>query len=143
MTAAMQSYARRTHIAIDSLMFRTEIRPYHQEEVTEGPVDGVNIHGLFIEGCRCDIKKGCLEESDPKVLFVEMPVIWLEPVQIDLYEPEGTFYQCPLYKTSTRRGTLSTTGHSTNFVMFLAIKTTMDPEHWVRRGVAMLCQLDD
>ncbi len=28
MTAAMQSYARRTRIAIDSLMFRAEIRPY-------------------------------------------------------------------------------------------------------------------
>ena len=111
--------------------------------MTEGPVDGVNIHGLFIEGCKCDTKSGILDESDPKTLFVEMPVIWLEPVQIDLYDPEDTFYQCPLYKTSTRRGTLSTTGHSTNFVMYLAIKTKKDPEHWVRRGVAMLCQLDD
>jgi dynein heavy chain len=84
-----------------------------------------------------------LEESDPKILFVEMPVIWLEPVIIDQYNPKEIFYQCPLYKTSTRKGTLSTTGHSTNFVMFLGIKSHVDPEHWVRRGVAMLCQLDD
>ena len=77
MTAAMQSYARRTHIAIDSLMFRAEIRPYYQNEVTEEPTDGVNIHGLFMEGCKCNIKTGSLEESDPKILFVEMPVIWL------------------------------------------------------------------
>ena len=48
MTAAMQTYARRTHIAIDTLMFRAEIRPYFKEDVTESPTDGVNIHGLFI-----------------------------------------------------------------------------------------------
>lgn len=34
MTAAMQSYARRTHIAIDSLMFRAEIRPFFKDQVT-------------------------------------------------------------------------------------------------------------
>ncbi len=76
MTAAMQTYARRTRIAIDTLMFNSEIRPYFKEEVTEGPKDGVNVHGLFIQGCKCNMKTGFLEESDPTVLFTEMPVIW-------------------------------------------------------------------
>jgi dynein heavy chain len=76
MTSAMQSYARRTHIAIDSLMFRAEIKPYFKNEVTQEPVDGVNVHGLFIEGCKCNKNTGSLEESDPKLLFTEMPVIW-------------------------------------------------------------------
>ncbi len=64
------------------------------------------------------MEKGILDESNPKILFEELPVIWLEPVTIESYKPVNT-YKCPLYKTSTRYGVLSTTGHSTNFVMYM------------------------
>jgi dynein heavy chain len=54
-------------------------------------------------------------------------------------------YACPVYKTSDRRGMLSTTGHSTNFVMFviMPIAAGMTATHWVQRGVCMLTQLDE
>jgi dynein heavy chain len=51
---------------------------------------------------------------------------------------------CPLYKTSTRAGTLSTTGHSSNFVMSVSLPCVPGTQdHWLRRGVALLCMLDD
>jgi dynein heavy chain len=50
---------------------------------------------------------------------------------------------CPLYRTSERRGVLATTGHSSNFVFNCELPTILDPDHWVRRGVAMLLSLDD
>ena len=44
--------------------------------------------------------------------------IWLEPTLIkDKKEASEAIYNCPVYKTSARRGVLSTTGHSTNYVL--------------------------
>ena len=61
-------------------------------------------------------------ESMPRQLLAPMPSIWLKPVITAEYNP--TFvYNCPLYKTSIRAGTLSTTGHSTNFVVALPVPT--------------------
>lgn len=45
-----------------------------------------------------------------------LPMILLLP-EADRKAPESGIYNCPVYKVVSRRGTLSTTGHSTNFVM--------------------------
>lgn len=54
-------------------------------------------------------------------------------------------YKCPVYKTSVRAGTLSTTGQSTNYI--LAIDLNMAQmgiqEHWALRGTALISMLND
>jgi len=46
-----------------------------------------------------------------------------------------------LYKVLSRQGFLSTTGHSTNFVLFVELPTDLDDKVWVRAGVAMFLAL--
>lgn len=85
-----------------------------------------------------------MDESSPKVLFTPCPMLLLKPCRRNEIV-ERKVYNCPLYKVSSRRGTLSTTGHNSNFVMAikLPISPAHQPQHWIKRGVALLTQLDD
>jgi dynein heavy chain len=73
---------------------------------------------MFLEGARWDFKKHIINNPYPKELFSDLPMILLYPIE-DREPPVEGIYNCPLYKVESRRGTLSTTGHSTNFVMYM------------------------
>eukprot|EP00644_Phytophthora_capsici_P009072 jgi/Phyca11/526027/estExt2_fgenesh1_pm.C_PHYCAscaffold_60111 len=137
-TGTQQNYARKHKLPID--------------QVGYDMVDGAYVDGLFLEGARWDAIAHTLAESNPRELYVPLPVLHLLPKARDQIEPiedtdpKGTahVYLCPVYKTSKRQGTLSTTGHSTNFVMSVRLPMSEQhrQKHWIRRGVALLTQLD-
>ncbi len=68
--------------------------------------------------------------------------MWLIPKQSDDLS-DYQAYECPVYRTGDRRGMLSTTGHSTNFVMMIRMPSVKPAEHWIERGVCMLTMLND
>ena len=71
-----------------------------------------------------------------------MPIIWMVPRELSSFH-DFPHYVCPMYKTTERRGVLSTTGHSTNFVLDVRVPSGKDPAHWTKRGVALLTSLND
>ncbi|GAA6221830.1 dynein heavy chain 1, axonemal-like [Lates japonicus] len=141
LTGTLQNYARCYSASIDTIGFDFEVMVKSVSEMTEKPDAGCYIHGLFLEGARWDNGAGQLTESRPKELYTEMAVIWLIP-KPNRKPPTAGVYVCPIYKTLTRAGTLSTTGHSTNYVIAVELPTNHSQRHWIKRGVALICALD-
>jgi dynein heavy chain len=103
--------------------------------ITEKPEDGCIIHGMFLEGARWDSVKHIINHSKPKELFTDFPTMHLMPV-MDRQVPTENIYEIPVYKVVSRKGTLMTTGHSTNFVMMFELATKEHKDVWIRAGVA-------
>ena len=139
LTGVLQNYARKYKLPIDTVVFDFEAMPANHD-FTKKPDDGAYCTGMFIEGAKWSDEKMTLVESDPKVLFTEMPVFWFKPTTQDK-RADFPHYLCPIYRTAERRGVLATTGHSSNFVINLTVPSDKPQNHWIKRGVAGLLSL--
>lgn len=81
LTGAMQNYARKYSIAIDTLTFDFDVVHDVPEDGAgvKAPEDGIHVVGMYLEGCKWDPKERVLGESDPKVLYTKCPMIWFRP----------------------------------------------------------------
>ncbi|CBY14833.1 unnamed protein product [Oikopleura dioica] len=135
-TTLLQNFARSRSVSIDEVTFDFKMLAPHEPSV------GVMISGLFIVGASFDIGKQNLILNNGSIF--NFPEIWVKPVLKKELDQSGAFYECPVYKTKERRGVLSTTGHSTNFLMMLRIPISEEEKasSFVKRGVALLCSKD-
>jgi dynein heavy chain len=146
LTGTRQNFARKYTIPIDLVQWDFEVlTPDETHALTARAADGAYVTGMFLDGAGWSIERMSLCESKPKVLYMPMMTVLILPLHMDKKDRTKHVYRTPLYKTSERRGMLSTTGHSTNFVLMfeLPMQEKHDEKHWIKRGVAMLTQLDD
>lgn len=160
LTGTLQTHARKYDLPIDELKFnfvitsklidQADIKKYHDENGRDHdeiyanlqpPEDGVCVHGLFMDACRFNIQKMILEDQFFGEMNPPFPAMMLIPV-VNLPKND-TRYLAPLYKTSARAGTLSTTGHSTNFVVTVYVPTNKPQSYWILKGSALLTQVND
>lgn len=142
-TVVLQNYARKYKVAIDQVQLEYELMSQEASDIKQLPADGNYINGMFMQGSKWDCESKCVGEAQSKELYSEMPVIWLKPCLIEnATVSPGMIYRCPMYKTLLRAGTLSTTGHSTNYVVTVPLASKKSESYWTKRGVAMFCALD-
>ena len=140
-TGVMQNHARKYQLPIDTVTYGYGIQDEPVESVKEPPTDGAYVYGMYLEGARWDAEKQTLAESRAKELTTELPIVHLLPIA-NRKPPKDGFYECPIYKTLSRFGVLSTTGHSTNFVMTIEVPSDRPQAHWIKRGVAGFAALN-
>jgi dynein heavy chain len=170
LTGTLQNHARKYDYPIDQLNFRFSVLPHYRDQaqvdaqqeslgfgqVTESdkeqkdsvvlaelpsPENGVLVHGLFMDACRWDDDEMQLADSRPGEMNPMLPVMLMEPEMN--FSPDPGDYISPLYKTGLRAGTLSTTGHSTNFVVAVHLPSKQTQDYWISKGSALLCQLNE
>lgn len=105
--------------ALDSVVLQNLITRYNKEDVKESPNEGVYIHGLFLEGAGLDRRSGKLIESKPKVLYEQMPVIYIYAINTTAGK-DPKLYECPIYRKPQR------TMRSTLYQLISKLITTLD-----------------
>ena len=118
--------------ALDTVMLHNDVTRSLKDDITQPPSEGVYVYGLFLEGAGWD-RRGCkLIEPKPKILFEPLPVIHLYAINTTGGN-DPRLYLCPIYK-KPRRTDLT-------YIASVELKTSQNPDHWVLRGVALLCDI--
>nr|XP_009683066.1 PREDICTED: dynein heavy chain 5, axonemal [Struthio camelus australis] len=117
--------------ALDSVVLCNEVTKWMRDDITKPPLEGVYVYGLYLEGAGWDRRNMRLVEPKPKVLFELMPVIRIYAENNTSKDPH--IYSCPIYKKPVRT--------DLNYIAAVDLRTLQPPEHWILRGVALLCDV--
>ncbi|KAL0487737.1 dynein heavy chain [Acrasis kona] len=126
---AVKQQATRHHSgwSLESVSLKTEVTKREKEQIQNSinndDMEGVYIYGLFLDGAAWDKKSGRLIDSQPKVLFNPLPVIYISVNQIQGGEmggkDSGGPYVCPVYRLPRRT--------ALNYIFDITLKCEPDP----------------
>ena len=131
---AMRQEVTRTHKgwALDSVICQNLVTRFSKDDIHDAPPEGVYIHGLFLEGASLDRKTGKLLEARSKVLYEQMPVIYIYAIN-STSGKDSRLFECAIYRKPART--------EANYIGSIDFESDIGPRHWVMRGVALLCDI--
>lgn len=138
LTALIQTTCRAKGWPLDKSTLYTVVTKYTSVDQIQKKLEhGTYVNGLYLEGAKWDIEKGCLERQDPKVLVVEIPIMQIIPIESSLLKLQETF-STPVYVTQNRRNAMGVG------LVFEADLTSFEHEsHWILQGVALVLNTDE
>ncbi|XP_030605717.1 dynein heavy chain 5, axonemal isoform X1 [Archocentrus centrarchus] len=116
---------------LDRMVLCSEVTKWMKDDITQPPMEGVYVYGLYLEGAGWDRRSCKLIDSKPKVLFEMMPVIRMYAENNGV--KDSRLYSCPIYKKPIRT--------DINYIAAVDLKTSLPPDFWILRGVALLCDV--
>ncbi|ESN99364.1 hypothetical protein HELRODRAFT_67097 [Helobdella robusta] len=138
LNAVLQTFSRNNGISMDLLSWDFSVMTVDDSNIVSAPKDGVLVKGLYLQGAGWDIKNSSLIEADPMQLVCSLPTIHFKPVELKRRTQKG-IYSTPCYYCPNREGLKD----RISFVVAIDLKSgEKSPEHWAKRGTAVLMSLD-
>ena len=137
--------------ALDDVIYHTEVTEFERAEtVRSAPKEGVYCCGLSIDGAAWSRHENTLIESPPKILFSQLPVLYVtgttkqlrkDHIRGGAYGPAGP-YESPMYIYPIRQDRY--------FICMVSLgsrgvdgrKDPPSKNFWIMRGVALLTSTD-
>jgi dynein heavy chain len=133
LTAIMQKYSQINEAELDKLTISTNVTRKNKEQTeTAARAGGAFVNGFYLEGASWNWNQMMLQESQPREMFCEMPVVGCNAIMVDRMEKTGVYY-CPVFKTQQRGPT---------FVFTANLRSKAPASKWVLGGVIMVLETD-
>lgn len=136
MTALIQTCCRAQGWPLDkSITYTVVTKMTDPAEIKKRPTFGCYMYGLYLEGARWNLDKGCLERQRPKELIYEMPIIQLIPIESNRLKLRDSL-STPCYCTQARRNAMGV-----GWVFDANLHTEEHPSHWILQGVCLTLRI--
>jgi len=141
MTGTLQAFARQKGVSVDKLGFGFSLLDEDEDSITCGPESGAYVSGIFSDAWRWDDQAKVMADSLPGEPYATVPVMHFLPEEY--HKTPSNFHRIPMYRTSIRKGNISSLGASSNFILCVEAPTEKPRSYWTLKGAACICALNN